>query len=806
MLDKNYTDICIMFNCLMQGDASVITLGNIQLLNEEALKLYEIPELNKDQVEELKKIVMICNVLYNRTDMYVLPIDDGFYDLLLEKYKTYDANFQVGSAVVEFRNFIETNPDNPKPIAKSPVNFATKEEMERDELHQYIHDDIMRVGKPILTRNDFSRPAVSFNNEYISKRTHNTQHNHPSLVGTLDKAKFVLNQDAINAGVFNDDNVKVLERDFFQDHISKGIISPNQEIGIVCELKYDGISVEADCGLEIESARTRGDTGIGEAADITPILKGYTFKNAGCMIEAPPVGVKFEAIMTKSNLYRFNEIRGRNYANCRTAIVGLFGASDAYLYRDLITLVPLALDREQFEYPINNRLEEIEFLNKVFVSHGQPLRYCYFSGTVTEVLYMIKAFLDEAKIARNYLDFMYDGIVVSYVDENIRDKLGRKNFINKYSMAVKFDALEKQSIFRGYTYEIGQHGTITPMLHYDPVEFLGTIHTKSTASSLNRFNELGLRYGDYVNIKYVNDVMPYVSKMECQHNRENTNPIVEIINECPICKTKLVVSDSGKSLLCPNQECPGRSTKRMVNMFSKMNIKGFAEATFNSINEFDHLYKLYDYDSSGKPIINKQFYIGRLGVADGESFVNSLYDIITLPQKDFVIMGALGFTSMAYKKWKSILSIIRLKDLNSLYKQCKDIDNFKMMLRQVIPNIGDVTSDTISSEWAFFEPDIEFILNNVKLDECFGSANQQKIEIRFSGIRNKQLSEQLNTAGYDADDSGSVTKNTKILLIPYEGFNSSKVSKAMKNPGTLIIPIQDFIDKMDEYLSNINTA
>ena len=87
-----------------------------------------------------------------------------------------------------------------------------------------------------------------------------------------------------------------------------------------------------------------------------------------------------------------------------------------------------------------------------------------------------------------------------------------------------------------------------------------------------------------------------------------------------------------------------------------------------------------------------------------------------------------------------------------------------------------------------------------------GHVIEEKIEIRFSGIRNKQLSEQLNTAGYDADDSGSVTKNTKILLIPYEGFNSSKVSKAMKNPGTLIIPIQDFIDKMDEYLSNINTA
>lgn len=793
MTDKNYTDICIMFNCIMQGDGSVITLGNIQLLNDEALKLYEIANLNTDEIEELKKIIMICNVLYNRTDMYVLPIDDGFYDLLLEKYKNYDPNFQVGSAVVDMRNIIETNPDNPQKIAKCPITFADKEESKRDEIHQYVHDDIMRVGKNILTRNDFSRPAISFDKEYISKRTHNTHHNHPSLVGTLDKAKFVLNKDAIDAGVFNDRNVVVLERDFFQDHIQKGIISADQEISIVCELKYDGLSVEADCGLELESARSRGDTGLGEAQDMTPILKGYTFKNASCMIEGPPVGVKFEAIMTKTDLHKFNIIRNKKYANCRTAIIGLFGASDANQFRDLITLVPLAIDREQFPY-FNNRLEEIEFLNKVFVSHGEPLRYCYFRGTVVEVLYMIKAFWDEAKLARKYLDFMYDGIVVSYVDEDIRNKLGRVNFINKYSMAVKFDAEERQTIFRGYTYEVGQHGNITPMLHYDPVEFFGTIHTKSTASSLNRFNELSLKYGDYINVTYVHDVMPYVTRLECDHNRNNTNPLIQIISECPVCGTKLIVSDSGKSLICPNRNCAGRSVKRMTNMFSKFNIKGFAEASFNILSDFDHLYKLYQVD--------RDFYISKLGDADGNAFANALSALKISPTKDFVLMGALGFTSISYKKWKQILSYIRLKDLNDLYKSCNgDVNKFDFELRRIIPNIGDVTCKTITSEWSFFEPDIDLIVKEFGYTDSYGYSKYKTVEIRFSGIRNKQLSEQLNTDGYDADDSGSVTKNTNILLIPYAGFTSSKVVKAQKNPATKIIPIQEFIENKDSILA-----
>ena len=782
-----------MFDALMKGDASVLITDNIRLLNEEALRLMSISELNSDQVEELKKIIMICNVLYNRTDMTVLPIEDGFYDLLLEKYKTYDPNFQVGSAVVEFRNFIENDLDQQTKVAKCPISF---DHPQRDEIHQAVFDEIMRKGKPILNKYDFARKMVSFDDKYISKRTHNTQHNHPSLVGTLDKAKFVLNQDAINAGVFNDDNVKVLERDFFQDHIKKGIIHPNQEIGVVVELKYDGISVEADCNLEVQSARTRGDTGIGEAADITPILKGYRFKHAGPLIGDDPIGIKFEAIMTNSNLAKFNQLRGRSYANCRSAIVGLFGSSDAYLYRDLITLVPLAIDREQVkdrtDFTNMDRLTEIILLNNLFTSHGQPLRYCYFSGTVPEILYMIKVFWDEAKVAREYLDFMYDGIVVSYVDDNIRQTLGRKNYINKYSMAVKFDPLEKQTIFRGYTYEVGQHGNITPMIHYDPVEFLGTIHTKSTGSSLNRFKDLGLKYGDYINVKYVNDVMPYVSRVECDHNRNNSNPAISIIDKCPICGADLVVSDSGKSLLCPNMNCQGRSLQRMTNMFAKMNLKGFADATFKALGR-SHLYELVNISSNELR--------EKLGEVDSMTFLEALNYITHEPQKDYIVLGALGFTSIAHKKWQSILQYITLRDLYNLYQSCSNLDEFRMMLQRTIPNIGDVTCNTITNEWKFFEKDIEFILNNFNLINSYGVSNEGKLQIRFSGIRNKQLSEQLSTNGYDADDSGSVTKNTDILLIPYEGFSSSKVTKAQKNPNTKIIPIQDFIDNMDKYLN-----
>ena len=519
-----------IFDELCKGNLSIITLETKKFISDKAMSMY-LSENTESFAEDLKYLIMICNILYNRTSMEVLPVEDGVYDILLERYKTIDPNFQVGSAVVTFKNqAFHTMVSEGEARPKEPFHFVDISVYQKDENRLYFRDQIQKYG--IMYPYCFTNPNEQQVVTRISKRTHDTSHNHPDLVGTLDKCKFVLDADAMEKDVYNDDRVKILERDWFIKHIEQGIITPDQELDIMLELKYDGISVEADCNTEIVSARTRGDTGIGVASDLTPLLKGYKFpamtEDVANVIGT--IGVKFEAIMTKSDLYRFNIARGTRYANCRTAIIGLFGASDASLYRDYITLVPLAVDREQTKI-IENREEEVVFLNRFFRTKNCPLRHVTIHGNYQVCLYLIKKFMEEAESARRYLDFMFDGVVVSYLDEEIRHKLGRENFINKYQMAVKFDAQSKLTTFLGYTFEVGQNGVITPMIHYAPVEFNGTIHNKSSGSSYARFRELALHYGDIIKVTYTNDVICYVESIDCEDNRRNAevNSLCELL-------------------------------------------------------------------------------------------------------------------------------------------------------------------------------------------------------------------------------------------------------------------------------------
>ncbi len=617
----------------------------------------------------------------------------------------------------------------------------------------------------------------------ITKRKHDTAHSHPELVGTLDKAKFVINKDAEDKGVLDDSNVKVLERDFFAEHIAKGIISPTQRFSMVLELKYDGVSVEADCINTVESARTRGDTGIGVAADITPILEGYPFTKAKDLIGEKQLGVKFEAIMTHYDLYRFNLAKNYNYKNCRTAIVGLFGSGDANLYRDYITLIPLALDRSDIPEVKWDRRLEIEFLNKYYSTKNQPLRYTIIEGDYKQCLHLIRLYLKEAEVARNYLDFMYDGIVVSYLDEDIREKLGRKNFVNKYSMAVKFNPLKKQTTFLGYTFTIGQDGSVTPMIHYNPVEFYGTIHDKSTGHSYERFKTLNLRPGDILDVEYVNDVMPYVSKAECLQNDTNQNEPVSFIDTCISCGSELVISESGKTVFCKNINCPSRVTSRLNNMLDKLNLKDFAEQSIISIGK-THLCDMIDLKQEDLENI--------LGIVNAQKFVDRMTQLKTEPIFDFQIVGALGFTNIASQKWKLIFSNITLKELYSSWLE----NPMNMHILADIKGIGTSVVSTILEEMIYFQRDIEYILSMPNVVNSRGQSFGKSI--RCTGFRCPELMEELRALGHDANDNGSVTKTTDILLVPIKGHFSSKIAKA--GPDTQIVPIDEFISNRSKYL------
>lgn len=756
-------------------------LGHRAELGSESVRLLNESILTPEDIEKLKLLIQIGNTSYDNYHHDLLPIEDGVYDLLAVRLQKEDYGaFKVGSKPINVNV-----PKLDSEVKKSTTMFIIPSDKEQEKMDNFLHPEILNMNKPMDRDHVLLKPFQIQYTDTLSKRLRNTAHAYPELVGTLEKCKFVLDSQAIDKGRYDDENVKIFERDFMVPLLQKGVIDQTSEIIMVGTLKCDGVSVEAEVTDTVIAARTRGDTDLNEASDLTPIFRGYRFSNASKLLFDHCIGMKFEAVVTKMNLSRLNAMLGTNYINGRTAIIGILGRSDAYKYRDYITLIPIQVDFG--DGTKLDRVTELEFLNKYYTTL-EYMRYSVFRGTFSQIMFMIKRYTEEAEYARPFMPYMYDGVVLEFYDDQIRQYLGRKNHINQYAMAIKFNPLKKQTIFRGYTYTIGKNGLITPMIYYDPVEFFGSIHNHSTGSSYNRFDKMDLHIGDIIDVEYTNDVMPYVTKPDNEHNRQNAENVPRELfpKYCPCCGTKIIVSDSGKSAFCPNKKCTEVVRQRLAGMMSNLKLVGFAEETIAALPHIGSFRDLMEASESD---------FETLGPTNKVTLYNMIHDMKTVSKRpDYIIMSALGFSNIASKTWLKILSSISLVDIYNMYHT--DSNRLRMVLAN-INSIGPVTADTIVDEFEAFDDDIKYILDTkMYIETPIGF--KAKAKVRFTGFRDAELAELLQTKGIDASDSG-VTKDTTLLLVATPGATGTKVKNATKY-GIPIVPVAEFKANIAKYL------
>lgn len=768
-LNSNLSErLCLVKDSLIAG-SNIINGNDIVDMNNIAVEFINSNKVSVSLKKDIYTLLEISNILYNNTTKEILPLEDGVYDLVVAKYnKLFNGEAPVGAPPTP--SITVENNDSDVPLVS---NSGLKKIVSRVDINNKQYIGNIMINNVPFSGTDYYRDTSD--TTQVSKITRNIPAKFPELVGTLHKCKFVTLRDAVGVGIQDDDfSVMVFDRDFLAPTFplaAQYASQRHQSVELIAELKYDGMSVEAEIVNDtIVSANSRGDTANNIATDLTEIFGGKKFYRAKDYRqffgqETTKFGMKFEAIITASDLATLAEKFGITYKNPRVAVSGLISSKNAKMFRDFITLVPIKTSGLHF----NKASDEIDFMN-AYYSSGVTMRYAMLHGDFYQLLNQVQKFVDEAEYARPFMPFAYDGVVISYTDEMVKQALGRKNSIDEWSMAIKFNASSKDAYFLGYTYTVGQDGRITPMAHFTPVEFFGTVHDKTTVHSYKRFMQLGLRKGDIVNIKYMNDVICYLTKPQNSYNeiRAKSIPPIEFPNKCPYCGSTVMLSDSGDTAGCSNATCPERIVNKVVNMLKKLNIKDFGDSYIRKLNvhnlsELLHLSRAEILDKIGSDVMT-------------DKLLERINEIKTKQWYDYQLIGAIGFTSISSTRWKTILSAIPLEDF-------LDEDNPNQLIGciRAIKGIGGYIASTIVSERKLLMADLITISEMPNVIRSYGVKQDNGIQIRFSGVRDANLEQRFKDAGYDCDSTKGVTNKTNILIVPYIGFTSSKVVKAMKN-------------------------
>ena len=337
--------------------------------------------------------------------------------------------------------------------------------------------------------------------------------------------------------------------------------------------KLDGISLE----LEYQEGRlvdaiTRGDGFTGEVVSHNAVH----FSNISTELPSPFTGsVRGEVILRLSTFEK--HFKEKDFANPRNTVSGTVrkkhGDRSLNKYFELFFYDVLSIGRE-FE----SEKEKMGYLSDEL---GLAVAKSYFDQTMAGLLEIYDLYEGdgEANGKRFELDYEIDGLVVRSDSIALQRELGSRQNRPRYAMAYKFPSSGSATKLLAVDWSLGLGSRLTPVARLAPVQIAGVTVANATLHNIDAIAELDLRIGDTVFVERRGDVIPKVVRVLEPGGGKNPVPP----KTCPSCEALLAMD--GKYLVCPSDECPGKTYGDILKWINSLEIDSLGEKWVGTLIE-----------------------------------------------------------------------------------------------------------------------------------------------------------------------------------------------------------------------------
>ncbi len=561
------------------------------------------------------------------------------------------------------------------------------------------------------------------------------------------------------SNVFNEDELKN-----FDERLKKEI----SNFTYVCELKIDGlaVSLKYENGYFVGAA-TRGDGITGE--DITNNVK--TIKSVPLRLnENVSLEVRGEIYMSKLSFENLNKKRASLglslFQNARNAASGSVRQLDSKVTKER----NLAIFLYHLVTPKNNgHYEDLKYIESLGLVINPYIKHC---KNIDEVI----EFVNEWQEKRDTLPYEIDGIVIKVNELNYQRELGFTNKYPKWATAYKFPATKVITKLEDVIFTVGRTGQITPNAVLAPAKVAGSTIRRATLHNEDYIRSLDLKIGDYVYLQKAGDVIPEVLGPVLEKRDDSEKEIIMIAN-CPICDTKLILSESEIDLFCPNELCPARKIEGLIHFASRnaMNIEGLGERIiedFYNLGLIKNIADIYHLNDHQEDLIELEGF--------GQKSINNLLTSIENSKTNSLekVLFGLGIKGIGEKNAK-----ILAKKYKNIYSLMDSNEEELVLINDIGPILAKNIVDYFNNQ-----ENIDLInkLKELGLNLEYNSVGEQVYEI-FSGknivLTGSLISytrEELTKIIEDSDGkvSGSVSKKTDLVIVGDDP--GSKYTKALE--------------------------
>ena len=599
-----------------------------------------------------------------------------------------------------------------------------------------------------------------------------------------------------------------LSNTYSQDEIEDWLNKLPEDVEIVCELKFDGLSISLwyENGI-LTQALTRGDGLKGDNVvenirTIASIPQRVPISNS---LEPLPAFVELrgEVLLPWAAFERLNKEREAEeeplFANPRNA------ASGTLKLQDTSEVAKRGLDCYLY-YMLGENLPEETHYNRLQIAKqwgfniSDAVKVCH---SIDEVM----AYIRHWDIERKNLPVATDGIVLKVNNLAMQDELGFTAKSPRWAIAYKFPAEKQLTRLNAITYQVGRTGVVTPVANLEPIQLSGTTVQRATLHNEDFIRQLDIREGDMVWVEKGGEIIPKIVGKETAalsdiRPSSAVRPLAsELLDTgyffpkvCPECGAKLVRVEGEAAWRCPNEaHCPPQIKGKMEHFVSRkaMNIEGLGSETIDLLYSQGLLRNIADIYALTQEDIAKQ---ERLGDKSAQNILAGIEASKQVPWAR--VLFALGIRMVGETTAKKIA------------RRFPSIDQLQWATIEQLTAIDDVGEQIAKNVIAYFNDlnNLEIIhrmhevgvqMENLETEQTPQSDILQGKSIVISGVFVHHSRDEYKAMieAHGGKNVGSVSKKTSFILAG-ENMGPEKRKKA-ESLGVALVTEEAFLEMLN---------
>lgn len=505
-----------------------------------------------------------------------------------------------------------------------------------------------------------------------------------------------------------------------------------EEVEFVCELKFDGISISLtyENGLFVKAV-TRGDGTQGD--DVTANVKTIRTIPLRLKGDYPDFfEMRGEIIMPHSSFNAINAERDdlglQPFANPRNAAAGTIKLQDSKeVAKRKLDQYCYFMMMDEDKMIFKNHYESLMTAKEWGFNISNFMARC---NNVED----IEDFINYWDKQRKELPFDIDGIVIKVNDFRQREILGFTSKSPRWAIAYKFKAEEARTKLLSVDFQVGRHGTITPVANLEPVQLAGTIVKRATLHNADFIEQLDLHYDDIVCVEKGGEIIPKITAVDLSQRKEYSEKVT-FITKCPECGTSLVKADGETAWYCPNTlGCPPQIKGRIEHFISRkaMNIESLGEGKVEV---------LFDNDL----------------IKDYSDLYDLTYEKLFGIEKTIMVDEINDITRKVSFKEKTANNIIEA------IEKSKSVPFARVLFALGIKYVGETTAKLIAKSMGSIDNIINATVEELTEIEEVGEKIALSIKDFFADERNIHIINRLKNAGLQFEQEKKVVSSNQVL-------------------------------------------